>query len=359
MSKDNFKKKMLILHVLKSSIYSGAENVVISIIKQLSDRFDFVYMATEGPIRQVLEKEKISFRLLERFDRRRVRRAIREYAPDIIHAHDFTASVFCAAAKGDCWLISHLHYDPPWVRTWNVKSLAYAACYGRIDLILTVSKKMFQDMVFSEIYRNRVWSIGNPINGAYIRRMAADIPKEKETLTYNLVFVGRLEEQKNPQRFIRLIHRLKVRGWDSINAVMLGDGQLRTECERLIAELKLEGNIRIEGFQRNPYPYISAAWLLCATSQWEGFGLVAAEANILGVPVVATPTAGSLEIFGKNALEICCTDEDFVRKIEILHKDEDEYKTWCLRAEKRAEILDNTEAYMASMMEIYRKGASH
>ena len=350
---------MLILHVLKSSIYSGAENVVISIIKQLSDRFDFVYIATEGPIRQVLEKERIPFRLLERFDRKQVRKAIREYAPDIIHAHDFTASIFCAVAGGDCWLISHLHYDPPWVRTWNIKSLAYASCYRRIDLVLTVSKKMFQGMIFSGIYQNRTWSIGNPINGTYIRRMAADVPRQGETWTYNLVFVGRLEEQKNPQRFIRLIHRLKTRGWDSISAIMLGDGQLRTECERLIVELKLNENIWIEGFQKNPYPYISAAWLLCATSRWEGFGLVAAEANILGIPVITTATAGSLEIFGEDALEICHTDEDFIRKIEMLHKDEGEYKTWCLRAKKRAEILDNTEAYMEYMVKIYRREEFH
>lgn len=359
MFKDNFRRKMLILHVLKSSIYSGAENVVISIIKQLSDQFDFVYIATEGPIRQVLEKERIPFCLLERFDRGRVRKAIKKYDPDIIHAHDFTASIFCAVAGGRYRLISHLHYDPPWVRTWNMKSLAYVACYRRIDMILAVSKKMFQYMVFSGIYRNRVWSIGNPINAVYIRRMASDIPKEKEIRAYNLIFVGRLEEQKDPKRFIRLIHRLKVRGWDSISAIMLGDGRLRTECERLIADLKLEGNIWIEGFKKNPYPYISAAWLLCATSQWEGFGLVAAEANILGVPVVTTATAGSLEIFGQDALEICRTDEDFIRKIEMLHEDENEYKIWCIRAEKRAESLDNTGAYMESMVEIYRRKESH
>ena len=52
-------RKLRVLHVLKSSIYSGAENVAITIIKQLNNRFEFIYVATDGPIREKLEEEKI------------------------------------------------------------------------------------------------------------------------------------------------------------------------------------------------------------------------------------------------------------------------------------------------------------
>ena len=48
---DRINKKKIV-HVLKSSIYSGAENVVLTIINNIQDEFNFVYIATEGPIRE-------------------------------------------------------------------------------------------------------------------------------------------------------------------------------------------------------------------------------------------------------------------------------------------------------------------
>ena len=55
----NVGEKLKIAHVLKSSIYSGAENVVLTIMKGLREEFEFLYIATEGPIREKLEEEQI------------------------------------------------------------------------------------------------------------------------------------------------------------------------------------------------------------------------------------------------------------------------------------------------------------
>ena len=46
----------MILHVIKSRIYSGAENVVCQIIKGLSDKEEFIYMAPHGPIEDKLNQ---------------------------------------------------------------------------------------------------------------------------------------------------------------------------------------------------------------------------------------------------------------------------------------------------------------
>ncbi len=359
MSGDKDRRKPLILHVLKSSVYSGAENVILTIMRNLSDRFDFIYVAGEGPIRQVLEKEGIPFRLLPRFSVSQVRKAVRTYDPDVVHAHDFSASVLCAAVKGRFRLLSHLHNDPPWTRSWNLRSLAYAACRARIDLLLAVSGRMFQGMVFAGLYRDCLLTIGNPLDGARIRRMAADTTNAgtadgRQAASCDLIFAGRLEEPKDPLRFIRLVSRLKAEGHSRIKAVMLGDGRMRADCEGLIADLDLEDTIRMEGFQMNPYPRIAAARILCVTSRREGYGLAAAEAGILGVPVVTTATAGSLEIFGENAPELCHGDEEFLEKIKRLLEDGEEYEKWRRRAEMRAETLDNLRDYMLILSEIYQ-----
>ena len=249
----NSRQKLRIMHVLKSSVYSGAENVVITIIRSLSEQFDFIYVATDGPIREVLERENIPFQLLPAFDRKNLYGAIAARHPDIVHAHDFSATVLCASIRGGFRLISQLHYDPPWVRKWNVKTIMYRLCRPKIDRVLTVSGKSFENMVFAPCYREKMTVVGNPIDSDRIQRLAREIPPELGDGTCDLIFVGRLVEQKNPQQFIRLVSALKTKMPD-IKAWMLGSGELDHDCEALIEELGLERNVELKGFCSNPYP---------------------------------------------------------------------------------------------------------
>lgn len=349
----NSRQKLRIMHVLKSSVYSGAENVVITIIRSLSEQFDFIYVATDGPIREVLERENIPFQLLPAFDRKNLYGAIAARHPDIVHAHDFSATVLCASIRGGFRLISQLHYDPPWVRKWNVKTIMYRLCRPKIDRVLTVSGKSFENMVFAPCYREKMTVVGNPIDSDRIQRLAREIPPELGDGTCDLIFVGRLVEQKNPQQFIRLVSALKMRMPD-IKAWMLGSGELDHDCEALIEELGLERNVELKGFCSNPYPYISRARLLCMTSRWEGFGLVLLEANILGIPVLSTRTAGAEEVLGENAAELCGGEGEMGEKAIQLCRDSDVYKVYRQYALSRADKCRNLKSYMNIIQELYR-----
>lgn len=359
--KENARKKVKIAHVLKSSVYSGAENVALTIIRELLDEFEFVYIATDGPIRKKLEEGNVPFILLKKFTRSNLAKAVNDFSPDIIHAHDFSASVLCAALPRRFRLISHLHYDPPWVRTWNLRTLAYWVVSYRIEKILTVSELSFCHMAFSKCLLLKSEFIGNPINAARIQMLAQEHDESLENAPGNtkgerccdLIFVGRFVEQKNPQRFIRLVSELRNRGWSDVCAWMLGDGELKEECKKLIQNLKLEKQIEIMGYKDNPYPYIKQSGVLCITSRWEGFGLVAIEANILGVPVISTDNSGCTDIFGQDAVEICRTDEEFLDRLLLLLQSKEEYAVWEKRAFERGWRFNNTDRYMKKLMKIY------
>ena len=352
----NSRQKLRIMHVLKSSVYSGAENVVITIIRSLSEQFDFIYVATDGPIREVLERENIPFQLLPAFDRKNLCGAIAARHPDIVHAHDFSATVLCASIRGGFRLISQLHYDPPWVRKWNVKTIMYRLCRPKIDRVLTVSGKSFENMVFAPCYREKMTVVGNPIDSDRIQRLAREIPPELGDGTCDLIFVGRLVEQKNPQQFIRLVSALKTRMPD-IKAWMLGSGELDHDCEALIEELGLERNVELKGFCSNPYPYISRARLLCMTSRWEGFGLVLLEANILGIPVLSTRTAGAEEVLGENAAELCGGEGEMGEKANDILRNANICEVFAEKARMRAEAISTIEDYMNNIKRIYEEEA--
>ena len=75
---------------------------------------------------------------MEKFSTHEFKRIIKEFEPDIVHAHDFSASVTAAMHKKDFYLISHLHCNPPWVKKAGLKSIVYWLNKRKMDQILLV-----------------------------------------------------------------------------------------------------------------------------------------------------------------------------------------------------------------------------
>ena len=90
------------------------------------------------------------------------------------------------------------------------------------------------------------------------------------------------------------------------------------------------------------------------TSRWEGFGLVLLEANILGIPVLSTRTAGAEEVLGENAAELCGGEGEMGEKAIQLCRDSDVYKVYRQYALSRADKCRNLESYMNIIQELYR-----
>jgi len=59
--------------------------------------------------------------------------------------------------------------------------------------------------------------------------------------------------------------------------------------------------VHLCGFRRNPWSYMARADVFALTSRYEGFGNVLVEAMACGVPVVATRSAGTLEVITPGA----------------------------------------------------------
>ena len=90
-----------ILHILRSNKFSGAENVVCQIINifKTDKNFEMVYVSPEGPIKDTLKEKNINYIPIKKLSFLEIKRVINEYKPDVIHAHDFTASVLVAITK--------------------------------------------------------------------------------------------------------------------------------------------------------------------------------------------------------------------------------------------------------------------
>lgn len=346
--------KKRVLHLLRSSEYAGAENVAITIIQAFRNEYDMIYVSSDGSIKKNLEAAQIRYVLLKNYSRKEILRVIRKFRPDIVHAHDYTASVLAASLKKDFLLVSHLHNDPLWVRSWNPRTLLFTFLLGRMDRIIVVSEAAYRNFVFRKHCKKKTQVIHNPLDKAKICRLAGS---GRENKKYDLIFCGRMSEQKDPERFVEIIRSLVANGLD-VRAVMLGRGSLLEACRKKITAEHLEGNIEILGFVENPYQYMAQSKILCMTSRWEGFGLVAAEASALGVPVLATRAVGLLTAYKDGVYAYCDSNADFCRKIRTLLQDEKAYEKFQASFLSEAERLPDVALYKQKIRAVYGRGKS-
>lgn len=343
-----------VLHILNTGEYSGAENVVITIINEMKKqkKYRLIYVSLDGTIKKVLKEKNIEFEPIKKMNTKEIRRVIKKYNPDVIHAHDFTASIICSASiNRKVKLISHIHNNSPWItKIHHPYTWIYLITTIRYNKILCVSKAIVDEYIFGNYIKKKCEIIENPIDIEKIKELAK-FEKEKYN-NYDIIFLGRLSKAKNPLRFINIINRVKEKN-PNISVAMLGDGELRRECEKMIKEKKLGNTIEMYGFMKNPYPILAKSNLLCITSEWEGYGLVAVEALSLGIPVVATRVGGIPTIVNEKCGKLCDNNEEFINEILKLLRDEKYYKLKSENALKRAEEKDNINAYINQLKNIY------
>jgi len=110
-----------------------------------------------------------------------------------------------------------------------------------------------------------------------------------------IVTVGRLTSQKRIDLLLDALAELRTRG-RTLALTIVGNGPARPGLERRVAELRIAGQVRFLGEvppERIP-DAVGDADVFVFPAVGEGLGLVAAEALLLGVPVVATRDGGGV-----------------------------------------------------------------
>jgi glycosyltransferase involved in cell wall biosynthesis len=134
-----------------------------------------------------------------------------------------------------------------------------------------------------------------------------------------VVSPGRLVPQKDHLTAIRTIKHLSAAA-----LVIVGDGPLKAELQAEADILDLAARVRLVGWRSDVRSLIGASDALLLPSRWEGFPLVAIEAMMASVPVVATSSPGLREwlIQEDNALLAPVEDhQQLARALERLFGD--------------------------------------
>ena len=161
--------------------------------------------------------------------------------------------------------------------------------YEKFNNIVAVSN-MCTDVlkdVFPE-FKDKIITIYDIISEKLINNMASEGKGFVDNYKgIRILTIGRLVYQKGYEYAIEAAKYLKDKNIDFIWYV-IGEGNLRSELEKMVIEYNLQDNFKFLGIFTNPYPFIRECDIYCQPSRFEGFGLAIAEARILNKPIVAT-----------------------------------------------------------------------
>lgn len=343
-------RKPKIFFVMRTNDYSGAEAVNFEIIKNLRDEFDFYWVSRKGNINKKLDEEKIKWIEIKRLSISKIKKVVKEYNPDILHATDYAASVVCAPFSKKVPVISHIHNNPIWIKKININSLLYKYAVRRVSRVLVVSNSIIDEYVFSDYFKNKAINIGNPVSrNGIIAKVGTDRKKE-----YDICCVARVTPQKNPWKFLGIIEELKERHHD-IKAVWVGKGEIEEEVKNYSQKHNLSKNIDFVGYKKNPWTYMAKSKIFMLTSDYEGYGLAAYEALSLGLPCVVSNVGGLPSIVTNKCGRLCNSKNDFVSECEYLLDDSKLFERKKRQAIKRSKQLENVDDYMELVRNLYRE----
>ncbi|MBO3097911.1 glycosyltransferase [Gelidibacter sp. DF109] len=157
--------------------------------------------------------------------------------------------------------------------------------YKESDLVISNSYGNANDLVDNfKVPSNKMKVIHNPIDLDKIKSIEANTSLF-DTEKFNLITLGRLDRGKNHEMLIRAVHRLQN---PKVHLYIFGVGELQEYLELLIGELGINDQVKLMGFNPNPYQYLKAADLFLFGSNHEGFPNVLLEAMACGLPILST-----------------------------------------------------------------------
>jgi glycosyltransferase involved in cell wall biosynthesis len=227
----------------------------------------------------------------------RLLRQVREFRPDILHAHDYKTDILAVLLGRWCGArtLTTLHgYVSRGGRLEIYYRLGHWAL-RRMDHVVAVSEDLYQMLPPLGIPEARRSLVPNAIDVVqFARRRSTREAREAlgmDPARLVVGAVGRLAPEKGFDLLVQAFDRVLAAGLDA-ELVIAGEGEERPRLEALIAQLGRGDRVRLLGHQSEVRPLYEALDVFALSSRREGLPNVVLEGMALEVPVLATRVAG-------------------------------------------------------------------
>jgi glycosyltransferase involved in cell wall biosynthesis len=236
-----------------------------------------------------------------------IRRIIVQGRYDIVHTHTKVAGVvgrLAARTARTSTIVHHVHgWGSPEEMSGGKRMLHLGLerlCARFTDRIITVCSLDTQKGLANRIGTKDKFSL--IYNGIELDDFRQVVNEQQVRMELGLDpdaklvgMIGRLEEQKNPLDFIRAAAEVR-KHYSKVQFVLVGDGPLRPDCERLIEELGLKEGFFMLGYRDDVARILSILTITAMSSLWEGLPIAFLESMSAGKPIVANDVDGASEV---------------------------------------------------------------
>ena len=289
---------MRVLFVVPTLDAAGAEKLTVGYARGLRERGHETAVAfglTRHPLRGELEEAGVApfnvspnalgARTLLEWARA-LRRTVREFRPDVIHAQSVTSALAARLAAPRMPLLVTLHGI-----TENDEPLA-ALIFRLLRAHLTAVSAATAEGITRFRWAPHIDLLPPGVDLATLRAESLPDPAVELVGEPRLCCVARQEAQKGIDVLLRSFVDVRKRLPDAGLTLVGGGDELETYTT-LAEQIGLTTSVRFVGPVPNAAPYIARADVMILPSRWEGLPVVVLESLGLERPVVATAVSGT------------------------------------------------------------------
>jgi glycosyltransferase involved in cell wall biosynthesis len=180
---------------------------------------------------------------------------------------------------------------------------------------------------------------------------------EEPSSMLKVISVSRYDVQKNPLALIEIARGVKA-AKANIRIVVIGEGALFEDTQRVIIEEHLSEVIQLAGATKHPRKEMRKAEVALSTSRWEGMPLALLEAMSEGLAIVASDVVGNNDIVthGKQGYLFPVEDTDqAVQQLIALAKDRKQLAKLAENARQDARQNYSVKTMAVKVEQVYRK----
>lgn len=222
-------------------------------------------------------------------------RVLRQYRPDLVHAHDPHA----VAMAGTALSFGALSPAPPLVASrrvdFHLSSNSFSRWkYRQVTRFIAASGAIRDILVQDGIPRDRITVVHDGIDVGKVQRLPTLDLHVEYWLPRGvpvIVNVGALVGHKGQKHLLEAMP-LVMRELPDAHLVILGEGELRAPLEKQVKDLHLERAVRLPGFREDVLSLMKSADLFVMSSVTEGLGSAVLDAMAMGLAVVGTHAGG-------------------------------------------------------------------
>lgn len=261
---------------------------------------------------------------------------------DLVHVHIFPSLYWVSIAKIISFSKVKIIFTEHNTSNRRIKNvfLKYIdrLLYSPYSKIVCITEEVSQVMKKHLNYKDSKFETIN--NGILLDDISIETPYNKSYLGFGindddtlLIQISRFDLQKNQTTLIQAMLNLP----SNIKLLLVGDGELRVQNEKLVSELKLEGRVFFLGVRMDVPKLLKTADVVILSSHYEGLSISSIEGMASGKPFIGSDVPGLFEIVSGAGLLFPAGDTmALAETINSLIQDEDFNKTIAAKCVERS-----------------------